>query len=300
MQNLQRLIMPILSPVKDQLQRVTRTAKLVVLLGLSSMMMLYAMVSGQVFDLGAILAWLVAFACQIGLFMAARQSMPQTPAPPPAALVTQTIISPTVVVNEVRTAALVSYGQIGTVKIRKERQRVKGDIRSALLDPFIGEELMIEVGVRVIAGVNLKHLDENDVHISPDGKAAEITLPPTKVFMVYIDESLTQVLWHKKGWLSSHDIRMMDTARREAMESMVNAAIEKGLLEKAGDQAAVSVAGIARSLGIEQVKVIPTLPPIGQHFEELHDPDLRERLITLPLNKADNLPLAATPNLSNE
>lgn len=282
-----------LRPLQIYGQNFTRSVKLLALLVTGGLALFFAAASAQVFSLGGLLAFLLAFACQIALFWAAK-TKPDSPAiapPPPVAV--QTIVSPRVVVNEVRTAALVSYGQIGTVKIRKERQRQKGELRSMMLDPFIGEELMMEVGVRVIAGVNLKHMRDEDVLISPDGKTAEIVLPPTKVFMVYIDESLTQVLWHKKGWLSSHDISMMDAARREAMESMVNAAVEKGLLEKAGDQAAQTVNSIARGLGFERVLVHPTMPAIGQHFEELHDPDLRERIIEIPLNKPDNPPLVS-------
>lgn len=290
MQYLQTFI----KPWRERTKHMSYTIKRVSLLVVGGTALFAVAASSQGLGLGGLLALLIAFGCQIGLFIL-TQSKPSealpAPAPPP---VVNTLISPTVVVNEVRTAALVSYGQIGTVKIRKERQRQKGELRSMMLDPFIGEELMMEVGVRVIAGVNLKHLRDEDVFIAADGKSAEITLPPTKVFMVYVDESLTHVLWHKKGWLSSHDINMMDAARREAMESMVNAAIEKGLLEKAGDQAAQTVASIARGLGLEHVTVRPTMPAIGQHYEELHDPELRERAIELPLHKPDNPPLVSS------
>ena len=145
---------------------------------------------------------------------------------------------------------------------------------------MLGEELIMDVGVRIVAGVNLKHLRDEDVRLS--GNGVDITLPPTKVLMVYVDESLTRVVERKKGWLTSYDISLMDAARREAMDAMVTAAIDKGLFERAGQQAAMTVAALARGLGVDNVNVQATLPPIGQHFEELQDPELIAKLRALP------------------
>lgn len=233
----------------------------------------------------ALFAAMIALLSAVGLFLMARtpvtllREKPAEPAP-------VTTISPQLIVNEVRTAALVSYGQIGQVNIRKERKKASGDFKE-LFDPFVGEELVMDVGVRVVAGVNLKHLREEDVRISADGREMQITLPPTKVMMVYVDEGLTSVISHKKGWLTRRDIGMLDEARREAMDSMVNAAIEKGLLEKAGEQAAATVKSIAGRLGAERVHVIPTLPPAGAHFEELQDADDIAKIYALPPARPD-------------
>lgn len=230
------------------------------------------------FSLPVLLAAGVAFACLVALFIAAQRK-PQISSPKPRE--TTTLLTPTVVVNEVRAAALVTYGEIGTVTIKKERDKANAEsVVKPLRDKFFGEELVMDVGVRVVAGVNLKHLREEDVKVS--GKSVEITLPPTKVMMVYVDESLTRVVHHKAGWLSERDISMMDKARREAMEALVNAAIDKDLLEKAGQQAATAIAGIARGLGFEDIKVYPMLPPMGAHFEELQDPALIAKLKAEP------------------
>ncbi len=218
----------------------------------------------------------VVFGCLVVLFIMARLKRP-APLPP---AVTTTLLTPTVLVSEVRAAALVSYGQIGTVTIKKER--AKADWKA--FDTFIGEELVMDVGVRVVAGVNLKHLREEDVRV--EGKRVSITLPPTKVLMVYVDESLTRVVSHRSGWFTGRDISMMDAARREALEGMVNAAIEKDLFEKAGQQAAATVGAIARGLGFEDIQVFPTLPVIGQHFEELQDPSAIAKITALPTNVA--------------
>lgn len=226
----------------------------------------------------ALLAAAVVFACLVVLFVAARARPQPQPVQPN---VTTTLLTPTVVVNEVRAAALVTYSQIGTVTVKKERDRAASDsLLKPLRDQLIGEELVMDVGVRVVAGVNLKHLRDADVWVS--GSAVEITLPPTKVLMVYVDESLTRVVSHKAGWFTARDITLMDAARRDAMEALVNAAIEKDLLEKAGQQAATVVAALARGLGFTQVIVHPTLPPPGAHFEELQDPATIARIKAEP------------------
>lgn len=220
----------------------------------------------------------VVFVGLVILFIAAQaRSEPQ----PPQAEAATTLLAPSVVVSEVRAAALVTYSQIGAVTVKKERGRAPPDsLIKPLHDKLLGEELVMDVGVRVVAGVNLKHLREEDVRVS--GGAVEITLPPTKVLMVYVDESLTRAVSHKAGWLTGRDITLMDAARRDAMEALVNAAIQKGLLEKAGQQAAAAVAALARGLGFEQVNVYPTLPPPGAHFEELQDPAMIARIKAEP------------------
>jgi hypothetical protein len=215
----------------------------------------------------------VVFGCVVTLFLMARR--PATAAQPRAETTT-TLLTPAVLVHEVRAAALVSYGQIGTVTIKKER--AKPEIKA--FQRLFGEELVMDVGVRIVAGVNLKHLREEDVQAV--GKSVSISLPPTKVLMVYVDEALTRVVSHQNGWFTGRDITLMDAARREAMESMVNAAIDKDLFEKAGQQAAVAVGAIARGLGFEEIHVFPTQPAIGQHFEELQDPATIAKIIALP------------------
>ena len=220
----------------------------------------------------------VVFGCLVALFIAARVKPAPRAESKPGTLTT--LVTPAVLVSEIRAAALISYAQIGAVSVRKERDRATGDNPiKPLHDRLRGEELLMDVGVRVVAGVNLKHLREADVRMHAARKAVEITLPPAKVLMVYVDESLTHVVSHKTGWFSASDIRLMESARREAMEAMVNAVLEKDLLEKAGQQAAATVAAIARGLGFEQVTVTPTLPPIGQHFEALHDPAALAKIV---------------------
>ncbi len=250
-----------------------RNTWLYIVLVVAALALFYLAFSLSRANIWAVMAAGVAFGCLITLFMAAR-ARPALPAPKPE--VVTTLLTPTVLVNEVRAAALVTYGQIGTVTVKKER--AKPDWRG--LDRVFGEELVMDVGVRIVAGVNLKHLREEDVKVQ--NNSVEITLPPTKVLMVYVDESLTRVVQHKSGWLTGRDISLMDTARREAMESMVAAAINKELFEKAGQQAAVAVASLARGLGFQRIKVTPTQPVIGQHYEELQDPSQIAKIIALP------------------
>ena len=209
----------------------------------------------------------------VAWFVAARD----TPSKPETKT---TLLTPTVVVNEVRAAALITYAQVGTVTIKKERGGPPNALLKLLYDRLLGEEIVADIGVRVIAGVNLKHLREEDVRI--EGRGVTITLPPAKVLMVYVDESLTRLVSHRAGWFTSRDLGLMDAARREAMEALVSAALEHGLLEKAGQQAASAIASLVRGLGFEQVNVHPTLPPLGAHFEELNDPALVGRIRAEP------------------
>ncbi len=255
-----------------------RRAGLYVVLVVAAVALFYLAVNLSSIGPLTLLAAAVIFVCLVILFIAAQvQPQPQPTQPN----VATTLLVPSVVVSEVRAAALVTYSQIGAVTVKKERGRTSPDsFIKPLRDKLLGEELVMDVGVRVVAGVNLKHLREEDVRVS--GSTVEITLPPTKVLMVYVDESLTRTVSHKAGWFTGRDITLMDAARRDAMEALVNASVEKGLLEKAGQQAAAAVAALARGLGFEQVSVCPTLPPPGAHFEELQDPAMIARIKAEP------------------
>ena len=250
--------------MKHLLPHLRRRVQLLLLLAIASLALFY--IGADVMDIQPVVfvAVLVLLAALISLFIAADQT-------PPPAQTKSTLLTPTVVVNEVRAAALITYAQVGSVTIRKERSTSPSNSLIKLLhDRLLGEEIVANVGVRVIAGVNLRHLREEDVQIT--GQQVTITLPPAKVLMVYVDESLTHVVSHRAGWFTSRDFKLMDAARREAMEALVNAALEDQLLQKAGQQAATTVAALARRLGFEQINVYPSLPPIGAHFEELNDP----------------------------
>ncbi len=231
---------------------------------IAGLLLAVAQMGFQPLALGGLLLALIG---AITLFTLAQQASPQTT----QARTHTTLLTPRVVVSEVRAAALITHAQIGTVTIRKERSHAdRGDPFKPLLDLLAGERLVMSVGVRVIAGVNLRHLHEADVTVRD--KRVEIRLPPAKVLMVYVDESLTQVVFHRTGWFSARDIRMMDAARREAMDALVEAALDNDLLEKANAQAAHSVTALLKGLGFEEVIVYPQLPPRGAHFEELQDP----------------------------
>jgi hypothetical protein len=239
--------------VKRLIARLRRRVQLLLLLAIASLALFY--IGAGVMDIrpALVVAVVVLLAALIGLSIAADQTSP------PA--------------QTKNTLALITYAQVGSVTIRKERDTASPNSLIKLLhDRLLGEEIVADVGVRVIAGVNLRHLREEDVQIT--GQQATITLLPAKVLMVYVDESLTRVVSHRAGWFTSRDFKLMDAARREAMEALVNAALENQLLEKAGQQAATAVAALARRLGFEQVNVHPSLPPIGAHFEELNDPSL--------------------------
>lgn len=271
-------------PFLKQAQEWLRGAWLYLVLIAAAVALFYLAFNLRGASIFALLAAGVVFAAMVTLFVAARRPQ-QLPPPPEREKVVTTLLSPTVLLSEIRAAALVTYGHIGTVTVRKERARAEKDSLTAPLhDKLFGEQLVMDVGVRVVAGVNLKHLSEDDIKI--DGETVQITLPPTKVLMVYVDESLTRVVSHKNGWFTGKDITLMDAARREAMEALVNSAIDKDLFDKAGQQAAVAIASIARSLGYASVKVTPTLPPIGQHYEELQDPSAIAKIIALPLSEA--------------
>jgi hypothetical protein len=131
------------------------------------------------------------------------------------------------------------------VTIRKERSTSPSNsLIKPLHDRLLGEEIVADVGVRVIAGVNLRHLREEDVQIT--GQQVTITLLPAKVLMVYVDESLTRIVSHRAGWFTSRDFKLID-GRSEARGD--GSAGQRGIGEPAPGESWSAVGNCCRCFG---------------------------------------------------
>ena len=95
---------------------VLRNSWLYIVLVVAALALFYLAFSLNRTDIWAVMAAGTAFGCLITLFLAAR-GRPALVAPKPE--VRTTLVTPNVLINEVRAAALVTYGQIGTVTVKK-------------------------------------------------------------------------------------------------------------------------------------------------------------------------------------
>jgi hypothetical protein len=107
----------------------------------------------------------------------------------------------------------------------------------------------------VVAGVDLAKMRDGDVVIEPTIKRAELTLPSPEVLSVHLDNQRTYVHSRTTDLLAQRQIELETRARQHAEDSIRDAALEAGILEKARANTVHTLTALVRSLGYDQVDI---------------------------------------------
>jgi Protein of unknown function (DUF4230) len=132
--------------------------------------------------------------------------------------------------------------------------------RGNILDTILGERLLLIASGNVVAGVDMSKLKESDVIITPDGKSITITLPPSEIFSKSLDNQRTRV-YDRQTRIGTQIIggenKDLETqARMEAENTILQAACEGGIMQKAADEAQRSMEQFLRLLKFQQIQVV--------------------------------------------
>jgi hypothetical protein len=132
--------------------------------------------------------------------------------------------------------------------------------RSNILDTILGERLLLIASGNVVAGVDMSKLKESDVIISPDGKSITLTLPPSEIFFKALDNQRTRV-YDRQTRIGTQifggENKDLETqARLEGENSILQAACEGGIMQKAADEAQRSMEQFLRLLKFQEVQVV--------------------------------------------
>ncbi|HEX9440215.1 MAG TPA: DUF4230 domain-containing protein [Roseiflexaceae bacterium] len=131
--------------------------------------------------------------------------------------------------------------------------------RGNLLDYFLGERLLLIASGDAVAGVDMSKLKESDVTISPDGKSITLDLPPSEIFSNRLDNQRTRVYDRQTKLftqLFGGENKDLETqARQEAESTILQAACEGGIMQKAADEAKRSMEQFLRLLKFQDVRV---------------------------------------------
>ena len=112
--------------------------------------------------------------------------------------------------------------------------------------------LLIAVG-EVEAGLNLDELGKDDVRVK-DGKVT-VELPQARILDSSLDEDKTRVYDRDRGLLRPiGNDDLLEEARRDAEDEMVEAAQEQDLVAKAQNNAEEGIRGFLTSLGYTEVE----------------------------------------------
>jgi len=131
---------------------------------------------------------------------------------------------------------------------------VEGNRQAQGLPDFLaGDRLLLIAHGEVIAGVDLSRLDGKAVHV--DGDAVHVRLPEPQVLVTRIDNSRTRVYERTTGILVPTDPNLETQVRETAEQQITQAALDDKILDRARQNARVSVTGLLYALGFHSVDV---------------------------------------------
>lgn len=118
-----------------------------------------------------------------------------------------------------------------------------------------GDSVSMLVIARIGAGVDLSRLTADAVESDPVTGVAVVDLPAAEISYVDVDEGQTTVYDRDTGIFTSGNPNLEQSARLAAEEVLVDAAIERGLLETAEEEAQSVIRTFLESLGYTDVQV---------------------------------------------
>lgn len=106
----------------------------------------------------------------------------------------------------------------------------------------------------VVAGIDLTKLRDGDVTIDPTTRHAHLTLPPPELLTVRLDNQRTYVHSRKTDMFAQRQFELETRARQAAEESIRDAALSSGILDRARVNAGQTLSALVRSLGYDTVE----------------------------------------------
>jgi Protein of unknown function (DUF4230) len=127
--------------------------------------------------------------------------------------------------------------------------------RQPLPEFLTGEKVLLVAVGEVEAGVDLDELEPEDVRVK--GDTVYLDLPAARILDSSLDEDKTRLYDRDRGVFKIRgDDDLIEEARRDAVDKMVEAARENGILDKAQDNAETSISTLVTSLGYDEVRFV--------------------------------------------
>lgn len=122
------------------------------------------------------------------------------------------------------------------------------------LDWARGDSIRMMAIAEIGAGVDLAGITTESFSVSDAGRV-EVSIPNAEIQYVAVDNEGTQILNRDTGLFTRGDPQLESEARRVAETILLEGALEKGILEKAEENATSVLTNFFLSLGYEDVVV---------------------------------------------
>lgn len=150
-----------------------------------------------------------------------------------------------------------SLGSLETASYSIEKIVEAGQEGNAIQDLLYGDRILLIANGKVVAGVDLFQLSEDDVVVS--GSTLSVNLPSPVILSSSLDNSKTKVYDRTQGYLNKGNKDLETEARKSAEASITKAACDSGILEEARDNAIERIKQLFEFAGFTTVTV--NIPP---------------------------------------
>jgi hypothetical protein len=117
------------------------------------------------------------------------------------------------------------------------------------------DSILLVAAGDVVAGVDLAKLRPEDIQVDEAARSVRIVLPAPEVLSAALDNERTFVFSRETDLLARRSRTLESRARQAAETSIREAAIEAGILARAGSGAQTTIGSLIRALGYEHVDV---------------------------------------------
>jgi hypothetical protein len=138
----------------------------------------------------------------------------------------------------------VSFHMERVIDLKQEQHHAFGMLKSQ-------DAILLIAAGDVVAGVDLSKLQASDVIVHPEQQRVELRLPPAEVLSVSLDDKRTYVHSRHTTMLTRPGLDLETRARQQAAESIKEAALQAGILERASLTASQTLRALITSLGYE-------------------------------------------------
>lgn len=180
-------------------------------------------------------------------FAAGKRARPE---PEPAAK--QELADTVVVLVAVRGLARlegVSFHMERIIDLKEKQPRLFG-----LLE--VEDQILLVAVGDVVAGIDLHRLRDGDVVLEPRERRVRLTLPPPEILSARLDNERTYVHTRNTDLLADRVEEIETRARQHAEQSIREAALQAGILERAKHSTQQTLSALVRSLGYDVVEVV--------------------------------------------
>jgi hypothetical protein len=161
---------------------------------------------------------------------------------------TPTVVpDPVTIVRQVRPLARLETIEYSVEKI------ITGEVNQGALKFLFGDRLLFVAHGRVIAGIDLSRLQDQDVMV--DAAGARLYLPPAEIFVASLDNQKSYVYDRQTGLLQRGDPNLETAVRQIAEQQIRQAALEDGILEQAQANGEAYLDRLLHSLGLEGITI---------------------------------------------